>query len=61
MGVPGLITFEFQVTQIDTVFKSSQDRDPESYCRIIEELKERGEDGRKIATVMEHKMKDVFS
>jgi hypothetical protein len=38
----------------------SQDRDPESYCRIIEKLKERGEDGRKIAAVMEGRMKDLF-
>ncbi len=58
--VKAIVAFEVQVTRIDTVFKLSQDRDPESYCRIIEKLKERGEDGRKIAAVMEEKMKDVF-
>ena len=50
-----------QVTQIDTVFKLSQDGGPGSYRMIIEKLKERGEDGRKIAAVMEHKMKVAVS
>ena len=58
--VKAIVAFEIQVTHIDTVFKLSQDRDPESYRNIIEKLKERGEDGRKIAAVMEDKMKEVF-
>ncbi len=58
--VRAIVAFEVEVTHIDTVFKLSQDRDPESYCRIIDKLKERGEDGRRIAAAMEDRMKDVF-
>lgn len=59
--VMGLITaFEIEVTEIDTVFKLSQDRDLKSYQNIIKKLKEQDEDGRVIAVEMEKREKELF-
>lgn len=56
-----IVGFEIDVTEMDTVFKLSQDRDAESYSNIIEKLKEQGENGRVIADEMEKRKKEVFS
>lgn len=55
-----IVAFEIEVTEMENVFKLSQDRDAESYLNIIEKLKEKGEDGRVIAAEMEKRTKDVF-
>lgn len=55
-----IVAFEIEVTELDTVFKLSQDRDFESYLNIIEHLKERGEAGRVIAAEMEKRKKGLF-
>ncbi|MEX0899869.1 MAG: hypothetical protein WD081_04170 [Gammaproteobacteria bacterium] len=48
-----IVAFEITVTELDTVFKLSQDRDAPSHRNIIEKLKGKGENGRKIADEME--------
>ncbi len=53
-----IVAFEIEVTDIDTVFKLSQDRDAESHRNIIERLKERGDNGREIADEMEKRFRD---
>lgn len=58
--IKAIVAFEITVTSLETVFKLSQDRDPESYLNIIRKLKERGEDGRTIAAEMERRMGEVF-
>jgi transcriptional regulator len=55
-----IIVFEIEVTEIDTVFKLSQDRDAKSYENIKERLKNQGEDGKVIAEEMEKRTKEVF-
>jgi transcriptional regulator len=55
-----IVAFEIEVTELDTVFKLSQDRDRESYHNIIVRLKEQGEDGKVIAEEMEKRTKEVF-
>jgi transcriptional regulator len=55
-----IVAFEIEVTEIDTVFKLSQDRDYKSYQNIIEKLKQQGEDGRVIAAEMAKRTKQVF-
>lgn len=55
-----IVAFEIEVTEMDTVFKLSQDRDAESYRNIIEKLKAQDEDGRVIAAEMEKRTKEVF-
>lgn len=55
-----IVAFEIEVTEMDNVFKLSQDRDAESYHNIIQELKKQGEDSRVIAAEMEKRTKEVF-
>ncbi len=56
-----IVAFEVEITEIDTVFKLSQDRDAESYQNIIERLKVQDEDGRVIAAEMEKRKEHLFS
>jgi len=56
-----IVAFDIAVADIDTVFKLSQDRDASSYRNIIEQLGNKGENGRKIAAEMEKRMEQVFS
>ncbi len=56
-----IVAFEIEITEIDTVFKLSQDRDEESYKNIIVRLKEQDEDGRVIAAEMEKRADQLFS
>ncbi len=48
-----IVAFEIEVTEMDTVFKLSQDRDEKSYDNIIAQLKQQGENGQVIAAEME--------
>lgn len=52
--------FEIEITDIDTVFKLSQDRDFKSYQNIIEKLKNQSTDGQVIAAEMEKRTKQIF-
>lgn len=56
-----IVGFEIEIEDIDTVFKLSQDRDKESYSRIIKKLKNQDEDARVIAMEMEKRMKSLFT
>ena len=58
--IRAIVSFEITVTKMDNVFKLSQDRDIKSYCNIIGKLRERGENGRKIAAEMEKRIGEVF-
>lgn len=60
MAHKALAAFEIDIEDIDTVFKLSQDKDAESYRRIIQELRSQGENGRAIAIEMEKRFTDVF-
>jgi transcriptional regulator len=55
-----IVAFEIEVTEMDTVFKLSQDRDAKSYDNIIERLKEKGEAGQVIAAEMKKRTEEVF-
>lgn len=55
-----IVAFEIEVTELDNVFKLSQDRDRKSYLDIIDKLEQQGEDGRIIAAEMAKRTKDVF-
>lgn len=55
-----IIVFEIEITDIDTVFKLSQDRDEASYMNIIAKLKQQGEAGQVIAAEMEKRKQEVF-
>lgn len=54
-----IVAFEIEVTEMDHVFKLSQDRDEESYLNIIKQLKEQGGDGQVIAEEMEKRISSI--
>lgn len=55
-----IVAFEIKITQLDNVFKLSQDRDEKSFGNIIQELKQKGENAQVIANEMEKRTKDLF-
>jgi transcriptional regulator len=55
-----IVAFEIEITDLDTVFKLSQDRDEESYVNIIDKLREQGESGQVIADEMEKRTRQIF-
>jgi len=55
-----IVAFEIGITNLDNVFKLSQDRDFESYQNIIRNLRQKGESGRVIAEEMEKRTGEVF-
>lgn len=55
-----IIGFEIEATQIDGVFKLSQNRDEKSYDNIVAELKTREGDEKKIAECMAERKSTLF-
>jgi len=55
-----IVAFEIEISELNTVFKLSQDRDAKSYDNIISRLKEKGENGQVIAAEMEKRKDQVF-
>ena len=56
-----IVAFEVEVESINNVFKLSQNKDKESYHRIIDKLKQQDEDGKMIAKEMEERKGQLFS
>ena len=50
--IKAIVAFEIEVTNIDNVFKLSQDRDEKSYYNIIEKLEKQGSNAKYIAKEM---------
>lgn len=55
-----IVAFEIEITDIDTVFKLSQDRDFASYNNIIARLQKQDEAGQVIAVEMQKRIAQVF-
>ncbi len=58
--IRAIVAFEIRVKELDNVFKLSQNRDELSYDNIIEQLKQAGGDGKKIAMMMKERKAQVF-
>ncbi len=58
--IPAIAAFEVEIESLDSVFKLSQDRDAESYRRIVERLRQKGDAGRYIASEMEKRADGLF-
>jgi len=56
----GIVPFEIEITDLQHVFKLSQNRDEESYDNIIRQLKQRDDNAKAIATIMEKRKSKVF-
>jgi transcriptional regulator len=55
-----IVPFEIEITDLQHVFKLSQDRDEKSYDNIIQQLKQKGADAKTIAAIMEKRKSKVF-
>lgn len=55
--MPAIVAFEITITEMDNVFKLSQDRDEKSYHNIIEKLNKMDASERNIANEMEKRTK----
>jgi transcriptional regulator len=55
-----IVPFEIEVTDLQHVFKLSQDRDEESYDNIISKLNEGSHDAKAIASIMKKRKSKVF-
>jgi transcriptional regulator len=55
-----IVPFEVEITDLQHVFKLSQDRDEKSYDNIIQQLKQKDGDAKTIATIMEKRKSKVF-
>ena len=55
-----IIAFEIEVQEIDNVFKLSQNRDEESFHKIIEKLQQQDSDGQYIAEQMNRRSSKLF-
>jgi transcriptional regulator len=58
--IKAIVAFEIEVTELENVFKLSQNRDEKSYDNIILELKNQEGDGEVIAALMEERREKVF-
>lgn len=58
--IKAIVGFEIMVTDIENVFKLSQNRDEASYLRIIDELKKGTADAQYIAREMEERTSQLF-
>jgi len=58
--IKAIIAFELEVTELDNVFKLSQNRDEKSYDSIVEKLKIQEGDAKEIGELMELRKSKVF-
>ena len=58
--IKAIVAFEVEVESIDNVFKLSQNKDKESYQRIIEKLENENADAKVIAYEMKKREADLF-
>ncbi|MBM3416256.1 MAG: hypothetical protein FJY20_07390 [Bacteroidetes bacterium] len=56
----GIVPFEIEVTDLQHIFKLSQNRDEESYDSIIRQLNQRDENAKVIAAIMKKRKSKVF-
>lgn len=54
-----IVGFEIEVTELDNVYKLSQNRDEKSYDNIVDELKKQDGDAKQVAGIMEERKPSV--
>jgi transcriptional regulator len=58
--IGAIVAFEIEVTQLNNVFKLSQNRDEKSYHNIISHLQEGDDDAKKVAAEMKARASQLF-
>lgn len=56
-----IVAFEIEVKEIDNVFKLSQNKDEQSYHRIINKLEQQDDNGKQIAEEMKKRTSQLFN
>jgi transcriptional regulator len=59
--IKAIVGIEIEVTEMDHVFKLSQNRDESSYRNIVEELEKGDSDAKQIAKEMKHRQSSLFN
>jgi transcriptional regulator len=58
--IKAILAFEIEVTELDNVYKLSQNRDEKSYDNIVQQLKQQDGDAKEIGELMEKRKEQVF-
>ena len=58
--IKAIVAFEIEVSELENVFKLSQNRDEKSYDTIVEKLKQQEGDAKEIGELMEKRKSKVF-
>ena len=58
--IKAIVAFEIEVTELDNVYKLSQNRDEKSYDNIVQQLKQKEGEAKEIGDLMELRKKKVF-
>lgn len=58
--IKAIVAFEIEVSELDNVFKLSQNRDEKSYDNIVHQLKQQPGDSKEIGELMEKRKSNVF-
>lgn len=58
--VKAIVGFQVEITELDNVYKLSQNRDEKSYDNIVKELKQQPGDANEIGTIMEERKPKIF-
>ena len=58
--IKAIVAFEIEVTELDNVYKLSQNRDEKSYDNIVQQLKQQEGDAKEIGELMEKRKEQVF-
>lgn len=58
--IKAIVAFEIEVTELENVFKLSQNRDEKSYDTIVEKLKQQEGDAKEIGELMEKRKAKIF-
>ena len=58
--IRAIVAFEIEVTELENVFKLSQNRDEKSYDNIVKQLKQQEGDAKEIGDLMQDRRSKVF-
>ncbi|MCX6320161.1 MAG: FMN-binding negative transcriptional regulator [Bacteroidetes bacterium] len=58
--IKAIVGFEMEVTELDNVYKLSQNRDEKSYDNIVKELKQQEGEAREVGNIMDERKPLIF-
>jgi len=58
--IKAILAFEIEITELDNVYKLSQNRDKKSYDNIVQQLKQKEGDAKEIGELMQNRRSKLF-